>query len=110
MIDQIKVQLDRIRRSGATYVDCRWYPFEESNVLTMWNGNLKQAASSRESGVGIVASTGELGLLGFLDTSNLTSVFDKALDNARTAAEKGDPFPIRLAEKDAHPGHVHQPQ
>ena len=34
------------------------------------------------------------------DTSNLTAVFDKALDNARTAAERVT-FPIRLAEKDA---------
>lgn len=101
MIDQIKAQLDRIRRSGATYVDCRWYPFEESNVLTMWNGNLKQAASSRESGVGIrVLYGGAWGFSASSDTSNLTAVFDKALDNARTAAERVT-FPIRLAEKDA---------
>ena len=89
MLDQIKAHIDRIRRSGASYVDCRWYPFEESNALTMWNGNLKQAAASRESGVGIrVLYKGAWGFSASSDTSNLSAVFDKALDNARIAAER----------------------
>ncbi len=101
MIDQIKAQLDRIKRAGAMYVDCRWYPFEESNALTMWNGNLKQAAASRESGVGIrVLYKGAWGFSASSDVSDLDAVFDKALDNARAAAERVT-FPVRLAEKDA---------
>ncbi len=101
MIDQIKAHLDRIKRAGAMYVDCRWYPFEESNALTMWNGNLKQAAASRESGVGIrVLYKGAWGFAASSDVSNLSAIFDKALDNARVAAERVT-FPVRLAEKDA---------
>ena len=53
MQDRIKANLNRIRALGAVYVDCRWVPFEETNELTMWNGNLKEAVSSRQSGVGI---------------------------------------------------------
>ena len=101
MLDQVKAQLDRIKQAGATYVDCRWYPFEESNALTMWNGNLKQAAASRESGVGIrVLYKGAWGFAASSDVSNLSAAFDKALDNARVAAERVT-FPVRLAEKDA---------
>jgi predicted Zn-dependent protease len=88
MIDEIRAQLDRIRRLGATYVDCRWYPYEESNALTMWNGNLKQAAASRESGVGIrVLTGGAWGFSAASDISDLGAVFDRALENARVAAD-----------------------
>ena len=41
MLDKIKQQIERIKGQGATYVDTRWYPFEEANYLMMWNGNLK---------------------------------------------------------------------
>ncbi len=101
MLDEIRAQLDRIKQAGATYVDCRWYPFEEAIGLTMWNGNLKQASASRESGVGIrVLYQGAWGFSASSDTGNLGAVFDKALDNARVAAERVT-FPVRLAEKDA---------
>ena len=53
MLDQIRDQIDRINKQGAMYVDARWYPLEEQNYLLMWNGNLKTAAFSRESGVGV---------------------------------------------------------
>ena len=46
MFDHIKNQIDRIKNQDATYVDTRWYPFEEANSLMMWNGNLKCANSS----------------------------------------------------------------
>jgi TldD protein len=101
MLDDIRAHLDRIKRAGATYVDCRWYPFEETNALTMWNGNLKQAAAARESGVGIrVLYGGAWGFSASSDTSTLGAVFDKALDNARVAAQRVT-FPVRLAEKEA---------
>jgi TldD protein len=101
MLDQIQIQLDRLKAQGATYVDCRWYPYEESESLMMWNGNLKSAHSSTESGVGIRSLY--KGAWGFAASSNLgdlRAVFDKALDNAQFAAERVT-FPVRLAEKDA---------
>jgi TldD protein len=101
MLDQIKQQIERIKSLGATYVDTRWYPFEESNYLLMWNGNLKNTNSSRESGVGIrVLYKGAWGFSASSDLSDLTALFDKAFDNARVAAERVT-FPVRLAEKDA---------
>ncbi|MBN2387947.1 MAG: TldD/PmbA family protein [Anaerolineales bacterium] len=101
MIEQLKQQIERIKAQGATYVDARWYPFEESNQLVMLNGNLKNASASRESGVGIrVLYQGAWGFSASSDLGDLGALFDKALDNARVAAERVT-FPIRLAEKDA---------
>ncbi len=101
MRKQLQQQMARLKTAGALYVDARWYPFEETNELLMWNGNLKEATASRESGVGVRALyQGAWGFSAASDTSNLAAVFDKALDNARVAAERVT-FPVRLAEKDA---------
>ena len=101
MQNEIKQQIERLRGQGATYVDARWYPFEESNELMMWKGNLKNASSSRESGIGIrVLYKGAWGFSASSDMGDLAGLFDRALDNARVAAERVT-FPVRLAEKDA---------
>ena len=101
MQNEINQQIERLRSQGATYVDARWYPFEETNDLMMWNGNLKNASSSRESGVGIrVLYQGAWGFSASSDLGDLAGLFDRALDNARVAAERVT-FPVRLAEKDA---------
>ena len=101
MLQQIKKQIDRIQGLGATYVDARWYPFEEANYLLMWNGNLKTNTSARESGMGVrVLYQGAWGFSASSDLSDLTALFDKAFGNARVAAERVT-FPIRLAEKEA---------
>jgi TldD protein len=101
MIEQIKQQIDRIKARGATYLDARYYPFEESNDLFMLNGNLKNASSSRESGVGMrVLYKGAWGFSASSDLSDLPGLFDKAFENAKAAAERVT-FPVRLAEKDA---------
>lgn len=101
MRKQLREQIERLKAAGATYVDARWYPVEEANQLLMWNGNLKNAASSRESGVGIrVLHKGAWGFSASSDLTNLSTLFDKAFDNARVAAERVT-FPIRLAEKEA---------
>jgi TldD protein len=101
MLDKIKQQIERIKGLGATYVDTRWYPYEEANYLLMWNGNLKSTTSARESGVGIrVLYKGAWGFSASSDLSDLSALYDKAFDNARVAAERVS-FPIRLAEKDA---------
>ncbi len=101
MQKQIRHQLERLKAQGATYVDARWYPYEEENRLSMWNGNLKSAAASSESGIGVrVLYKGAWGFSASSDVGNLAAIFDKALDNARIAAERVT-FPVRLAEKDA---------
>ncbi len=101
MQNQIKQQIERLQRQGAAYVDARWYPFEELNQLMMWNGNLKNASSSRESGIGIrVLYKGAWGFSASSDLGDLAGLFDKAFDNASAAAERVT-FPVRLAEKDA---------
>ncbi len=101
MQKQIQAQIERMKHSGATYADARWYPFEESQALTMWNGNLKNNTSSKESGIGIRALyKGAWGFSASSDLTNLSALFDKALENAKAAAERVT-FPVRLSEKDA---------
>lgn len=101
MQKQIQQQIDRLRAKGATYVDTRWYPYEKAEYLTMWNGNLKNAAATSESGVGIrVLYQGAWGFSASSDLADLSGLYDKAFDNARAAAERVT-FPVRLAEKDA---------
>ncbi|MBN2389522.1 MAG: TldD/PmbA family protein, partial [Anaerolineae bacterium] len=53
MQKQLQAHITRLQAAGALYVDARWYPVEENNDLMMWNGNLKDASASRESGVGV---------------------------------------------------------
>jgi len=109
MLKQLQEQIERLKKAGVTYVDARWYPLEETNQLVMWNGNLKGATSSRESGVGVrVLYKGAWGFSASSDLTNLAAIFDKALDNARVAAERVT-FPIRLAEKDAIQDSFHSP-
>lgn len=101
MRKKIQDQIERLKLAGASYVDARWYPVEETNHLVMWNGNLKTAASSRESGVGIrVLYRGAWGFCASSDVANLNALFEKALDNARMAAERVA-IPIRLAGKES---------
>lgn len=101
MQKQLKAQIDRLKAAGATYVDARWYPVEEANYLMMWNGNLKETASSRESGLGVrVLYKNAWGFSASSDLSNPEALFNKAFENARVAAERVT-FPVRLAEKDA---------
>jgi TldD protein len=101
MRKKIQQEIERLKGLGATYVDTRWYPFEEQNYLLMWNGNLKTTTSARESGVGIrVLYKGAWGFSASSDLGDLGALYDKAFDNARIAAERVT-FPVRLAEKDA---------
>jgi TldD protein len=101
MLGSIKQNIDRVKSKGATYVDARWYPFEETNDLDMLNGNLKNTSFSRESGIGVrVLYKGAWGFSASSDMANLAGIFDKAFDNAKMAAERVT-FPVRLAEKDA---------
>ena len=101
MLQQIKQEIERVKGQGATYIDARWYPFEENQYLTMWNGNLKSNTSTRESGIGVrVLYKGAWGFSASSDLSQLTGLFSKAYDNARTASERVT-FPVRLSEEQA---------
>jgi TldD protein len=109
MQKQLQEQIEKLKSAGATYVDARWYPVEESNQLMMWNGNLKNATATRESGVGVrVLYKGAWGFSASSDLGNVGGIFSKAFDNARVAAERVT-FPIRLAEKDAIQGAFSSP-
>src|SRR5512137_1743325 len=89
MLKQLQEQIERLQRAGATYVDARWHPVEEANYLMMWNGNLKSAVSSRESGVGVRALyKGAWGFSASSDVGQVGALFDKAFDNARVAAQR----------------------
>jgi TldD protein len=101
MLDEIRRQIERIKGGGAAYADARWYPYEETQSLVMWNGNLKENLYSRESGLGVRVLCG--GAWGFAASSSAiepAAVFDKALGNARAAAERVT-FPVRLADREA---------
>jgi TldD protein len=101
MLHQIKQLIDHTKGLGATYVDARWYPFEETNALLMWNGNLKTSTFARESGIGIrVLYGGAWGFSASSDLGDMAALFSKAFDNAQLAAERVT-FPVRLAEKEA---------
>ena len=100
MLQEIKEQIDRLKGLGATYVDARWYPFEEADYLLMWNGNLKTNRSARESGLGIrVLYKGAWGFSASSDLGDVAALFTRAMDNAQAASERVT-FPVRLADKE----------
>lgn len=100
MLNQLREQIARLKAAGAQYVDARWHPAEETNELLMWNGNLKEAAASSESGVGVrVLYAGAWGFSAASDVGALPALFDRAFDNARVAAQRVT-FPVHLAETD----------
>jgi TldD protein len=100
MLQQIQVQIESIQQAGATYVDARWYPYEETQSLLMRNGNLKQNSFSREGGIGVrVLCDGAWGFSASSDVGDIPAIFRRALDNAQVAARRVS-FPVRLSEKD----------
>ncbi len=72
MLNQLQEQIARLKTAGAHYVDARWYPVEETNDLLMWNGNLKTATASSESGVGVRVLYG--GAWGFSAASDVSDL------------------------------------
>jgi predicted Zn-dependent protease len=80
MLKRIRGQIERLMGAGATYADARWYPFEDADHLTMWNGNLKKAVASRESGIGVrVLYRGAWGFSASSDTGGLEALIDKGV-------------------------------
>jgi len=98
MLEEIRRLIQRTKARGSTYVDARWYPFEETQSLVMWNGNLKDNSFARESGLGVrVLYRGAWGFAASSSAGDPAGVFEKALGNARAAAERVS-FPVRLAD------------
>jgi TldD protein len=109
MLQKIQKEIERLKGMGAAYADARWYPYEDTEDLMMINGNLKSNTSARQSGLGVrVLYKGAWGFSASSDLTDLRGIFDKALDNARTAAERVS-IPVRLAEKDAIEGQFTSP-
>ena len=106
MLDQIQQNIERIKWLGANYVDARWYPYEESNYLMMWNGNLKSAASARESGMGIrVLYKGAWGFSASSDLSDLPALFDQGLRQCPRGRRTGH-LPDPPGREGCHPGQI----
>lgn len=109
MLQKIQKEIDRLKSQGATYADARWYPYEDAEAMVMINGNLKANVAARESGIGVrVLYKGAWGFSASSDLTNLGAIFERALDNAKTAAERVT-FPVRLAEKDTVQGSFTSP-
>lgn len=109
MREILKHQLDRLKASGVTYADARWYPYEDTNTIFMWNGNLKELHASSQAGVGVrVLYKGAWGFSASSNLNDIAAICDRALDNAQVASQRVT-FPIRLAEKDAIIGSFSSP-
>ena len=109
MLKEIKQQIERLKSQGATYVDARWYPFEEANYLMMWNGNLKNAAASRESGVGVrVLYKGAWGFSASSDLSEPGGAVRQG-PRQRPRRRRAGHLPGAPGGEGRHPGRLHQP-
>ena len=109
MAYQWKAELDRLLAQGAAYADVRYHPREEHSTLMIWNGNMHAFARDAESGFGVrVLYDGAWGFAAASDLSNISAVFDRALENARVAARRAG-RPIRLADKEVVSGQFVSP-
>src|SRR3989304_2823009 len=105
----IQQQIARLKSQGATYVDARWYPFEEANYLMMVNGNLKSTASSRESGVGVrVLYKGAWGFSASSDLNPPAGLIRGALRQCPRSRRAGH-LPGAPGRKGCRPGPLRKP-
>ncbi|NLF38642.1 TldD/PmbA family protein [bacterium] len=97
MINHIKHQLQRVKACGADYADARYFPVEETEHIAYVQGNLKTCYRARTTGVGVrVLYKGAWGFAAASTLDSLPALFDRALDNAKVAAQRVT-FPARLA-------------
>ena len=109
MLKEIKKQIERLKSQGATYVDARWYPFEEANYLMMWNGNLKNTSAARESGMGVrVLYKGAWGFSASSDLSDTPAPVRQG-PGQRPRRRRAGHLPGAAGGKGRHPGVVRQP-
>jgi len=79
--------IERAIGAGAAYVDARHHVDDSTETLVLYDGNLEANDTTVESGIGVRVLYG--GAWGFAATSDLAAIgpcFDRALQNARTAA------------------------
>ncbi len=91
-------------KSGADYVDARFYTDDNSESLFLNDGNLEGNSTSFESGLGVRVLFG--GAWGFAATSNindLTMCFELAKKNAKTASTLMQ-TPLDMGVVSAHKG------
>ncbi|NLZ55411.1 MAG: TldD/PmbA family protein [Clostridiaceae bacterium] len=111
-----KEHVQRLMAGGASYADVRYYSEDLSGNISLHNGNLVNPysggsgiAQQSESGYGVRCLYG--GAWGFAassDPAQITATFDRALDNAKSAAARVS-FPIRLADKEVLSGEFVSP-
>lgn len=119
---QVRTQFGRLAEAGVTFADCRFYEEDRSQYLVLYDGNLEVNNSQLEQGIGVrVLLAGAWGFAATARTEDIPTCFDRALANARAAAQlpgfpkemgkasplkgcyrppvKTDPFTVPLAEK-----------
>ena len=84
----VRDELKRMQGGGASFADARLYDDDSTEALTYYDGNLESNSAKRERGIGVRVLY--RGAWGFAATANLSAIpvcFERALDNARAAAD-----------------------
>ena len=105
----IQEGISRAMDAGAGYCDARFFTEDGSESLVLYDGNLEQNAAERESGLGVRVLCG--GAWGFAATSRAADTvvaFERALANARTAAELVA-VPLDMGKRPAITGSYNSP-
>jgi TldD protein len=78
----------RMLSAGCCFADARLYDDDSTESLTYYDGNLESNAAQGERGIGVrVLYNGAWGFAATADLSAVPACFDKALSNARAAAQ-----------------------
>jgi TldD protein len=96
--------IERMVDSGAEYSDVRYFADDQAEALVLYDGNLEQNDTTAESGIGVRVLWG--GAWGFAATSTLEQIracFDRALQNAKTAAGLVK-LPLSMGRRERHVG------
>jgi len=98
-VEKIKHGLAELKKNGAEYADARFFPSRQTESITFLQGNLKECKSSASMGIGVrVLYAGAWGFASSSSTENLTSIFESAFENARSASRRAA-FPVKLADR-----------
>ncbi|MBN2537830.1 TldD/PmbA family protein [candidate division WOR-3 bacterium] len=118
----VRPQLERLLAEGGSFGDARFYAEDANQRLMLYDGNLESNTRTDEQGIGVrVLWHGAWGFAATADLDAIPACFDRALANARAAAQlpgfpkdmgparpsKGeyvapvekDPFDVPLADK-----------
>jgi len=99
MRTRLRDEIARTIRRGASYVDVRYYPREDSEFLLLMQGNLKAVDQSSTTGLGVrVLFKGAWGFAAASSRDAVAAVFEHAFANAEAAARLVS-WPIELAPR-----------